>query len=137
MNQMTVFGDIHGNLPALTAVYNHMNTHNHDRRFCLGDLVGYGAAPNEVVDFIRAHDVPTLMGNYDQGVGYDSDDCGCAYKTPEAQALGKRSITWTNAHVTADHKAYLRNLPMSMIVLLGKLRVALVHGSPRRINEYL
>lgn len=137
MEQMTIFGDIHGNLPALTAVYHHLNTHHNHPRFCLGDLVGYGVQPNEVVAFIREHNVPTLMGNYDYGVGHDSDDCGCAYKTPEAQELGKRSIAWTNAHVTANHKAYLRNLPMSMVVQLGKLRVALVHGSPRRINEYL
>ena len=137
MEQMTIFGDIHGNLPALTAVYHHLNIHHNNRCFCLGDLVGYGVQPNEVVAFMRERDVPTLMGNYDYGVGHDSDDCGCAYKTPEAQELGKRSIAWTNAHVTADHKAYLRNLPMTMIVLLGKLRVALVHGSPRRINEYL
>ena len=137
MEQMTIFGDIHGNLPALTAVYHHLNTHHNHRRFCLGDLVGYGVKPNEVVGFIREHDIPTLMGNYDYGVGHDSDDCGCAYKTPDAQELGKRSIAWTNAHVTADHKAYLRNLPMTMMVLLGKLRVAVVHGSPRRISEYL
>lgn len=137
METITIFGDIHGNLPALEAVWADMNGRALERRFCLGDLVGYGVQPNEVVDFIRRHDVPTLMGNYDQGVGHDSDDCGCAYKTPEAQALGNRSIAWSNVHVTADHKTYLRNLPMTMSVMLGRLRVVLVHGSPRKINEYL
>ena len=86
---------------------------------------------------MRDHDVPTLMGNYDEGVGYDSDDCGCAYRTPQAQALGEQSIAWSNAHVTAENKAYLRNLPMTMSLILDKLRLTLVHGSPRRINEYL
>ena len=51
MEQMTIFGDIHGNLPALTAVYHHLNIHHNHRRFCLGDLVGYGVQPNEVVAF--------------------------------------------------------------------------------------
>ena len=137
MDPIAIFGDIHGNLPALDAVWNEMERRGIDRRFCLGDLVGYGVQPNEVVAFIRQHDVPTLMGNYDEGVGYNSDDCGCAYRTPEAQALGERSIAWSNAHVTAENKAYLRNLPMTMSLILGKLRLALVHGSPRRINEYL
>ncbi|MFN2136027.1 MAG: metallophosphoesterase family protein [Candidatus Promineifilaceae bacterium] len=137
MDPIAIFGDIHGNLPALDAVWTEMERRGIDRRYCLGDLVGYGVQPNEVVAFIRQHDVPTLMGNYDEGVGYNSDDCGCAYRTPEAQALGERSIAWSNAHVTAENKAYLRNLPMTMSLILGKLRLALVHGSPRRINEYL
>ena len=137
MNQITVFGDIHGNLPALEAVWEEMEKRNLERRFCLGDLVGYGVQPDEVVRFIRDHDVPTLMGNYDEGVGWDSDDCGCAYRTPQAQALGERSIAWSNAHTTAENKAYLRNLPMTMTLMMDKLRLTLVHGSPRRVNEYL
>ena len=137
MSQAVVFGDIHGNLPALTAVWSDMDARGLERRFCLGDLVGYGVQPNEVIDLIRSQNVPTLMGNYDQGVGHNSDDCGCAYKTPVAQALGERSIAWSNERVTAENKAYLRNLPMTMSIMLGKLRVVLVHGSPRRINEYL
>lgn len=137
MDTITIFGDIHGNLPALEAVWAEMDRRGLDRRFCLGDLVGYGVQPNEVVAFIRQHAIPTLMGNYDEGVGHDSDDCGCAYRTPEAQALGERSIAWSNGEVTAGNKAYLRNLPMTMSLILGKLRLMLVHGSPRRINEYL
>lgn len=137
MEQITVFGDVHGNLPALEAVWAEMDRRALQRRFCLGDLVGYGVQPNEVIHFIRRFDVPTLMGNYDQGVGISSDDCGCAYRTPEARALGERSIAWTNHVVTAENKAYLRNLPMTMSLIMDKLRVTLVHGSPRRINEYL
>ncbi|MFN2255144.1 MAG: metallophosphoesterase family protein [Candidatus Promineifilaceae bacterium] len=137
MQQITIFGDIHGNMPALQAVWVEMDRRGLERRFCLGDLVGYGVQPDEVVRFIRDHDVPTLMGNYDQGVGHSSNDCGCAYRTPEAQALGERSIAWSNAHVSESNKAYLRNLPMTMTLMLDKVRATLVHGSPRRINEYL
>jgi diadenosine tetraphosphatase ApaH/serine/threonine PP2A family protein phosphatase len=77
------------------------------------------------------------MGNYDQGVGHDSDDCGCAYKTEIEEARGKQSIAWTNAHTDAGHKAYLRALPATIPVMLDDLRVLLVHGSPRKVNEYL
>ncbi len=105
--------------------------------YCLGDLVGYGTFPNEVIDAIRARNIPTLKGNYDQGVGQDSDDCGCAYKTPEARALGERSIAWSNTHTSAANKAFLRQLVDSISLQLGDLRVLLVHGSPRRVNEYL
>ncbi len=137
MQQITIFGDIHGNLPALEAAWAEMDRRGLERRFCLGDLVGYGVQPDEVVRFIRDFDVPTLMGNYDEGVGQNSADCGCAYRTPEARALGERSIAWSNAHVSESNKAYLRNLPMTMTLMMDKVRVTLVHGSPRRINEYL
>lgn len=137
MNRATIFGDIHGNLPALEAVLADMDNRKLDNRYCLGDLVGYGTFPNEVVATIRHMDIPTIMGNYDQGVGNDSDDCGCAYTNPMAEALGKRSIAWTNIYTTADHKTYLRQLPADISLQIGDLNVLLVHGSPRKINEYL
>ena len=137
MNSITIFGDIHGNLPALTAVLADMDTRGLDHRYCLGDLVGYGVQPQEVVGVIRDSGIPTLMGNYDQGVGHSSDDCGCAYRDPVAEALGKRSIAWTNAHTSAESKAFLRTLVDRIPLQLADLRVLLVHGSPRRVNEYL
>ena len=138
MDQITVFGDIHANLPALEAVFADMEArHLTDNLYCLGDLVGYGTFPNEVIAAIRARGIPTIMGNYDQGVGHSSDDCGCAYKTEAARELGSRSIAWSNAHTTDDNKAYLRELASRIPVQLGDLRILLVHGSPRKINEYL
>jgi putative phosphoesterase len=137
MKQITIFGDIHANLPALETVFTDMAARNLNNLYCLGDLVGYGTFPNEVIDAIRERDIPTIMGNYDQGVGQDSDDCGCAYRTPEAQALGVRSITWSNAHTTTENKAYLRQLVDHISLQLGDLKVVLVHGSPRKVNEYL
>lgn len=138
MSYAVVFGDIHGNLPALEAVFEDMEARGyHDNRYCLGDLVGYGTFPNEVIDLIQAHNIPTIMGNYDQGVGNDSEDCGCAYKTDSAKKLGEQSIAWSNAHVTDDNKAYLRQLPAHRHITLGDHNILLVHGSPRKINEYL
>jgi predicted phosphodiesterase len=137
MKQLAIFGDIHANLPALESVFADMDAQRLDDRYCLGDLVGYATFPNEVVAAIRERGIPTLMGNYDQGVGNDSDDCGCAYTNPLAEALGKRSIAWTNLHTTPDNKAYLRSLPLHIPLLLSDLQVVLVHGSPRRVNEYL
>ena len=77
------------------------------------------------------------MGNYDQGVGNNSDDCGCAYTTKVAEELGKRSIAWSSQHTTDENKVYLRQLTSQIPIELDGLRVQLVHGSPRKINEYL
>jgi predicted phosphodiesterase len=137
MQRLTIFGDIHANLPALEAVLADIETRGLSPDYCLGDLVGYGTFPNEVTTTIREQKIPTIMGNYDQGVGNSSDDCGCAYTSKEAETLGKRSIAWTNQHTTADNKLYLRELPSQIPLQLDGLRVRLVHGSPRKINEYL
>jgi predicted phosphodiesterase len=137
MNAIAIFGDIHANLPALEAVLADMDARDLTERYCLGDLVGYGTFPNEVVEFVRAARIPTLIGNYDEGVGSSSSDCGCAYKTAEEKARGERSIAWTNAQTTTENKAFLRRLPTQIPLHLGGQAVLLVHGSPRRVNEYL
>jgi diadenosine tetraphosphatase ApaH/serine/threonine PP2A family protein phosphatase len=137
LNDIRVFGDIHGNLPALEAVFADIEARAITDLYCLGDLVGYGTFPNEVVALIRERDIPTLMGNYDQGVGNNSDDCGCAYKTDIDRRRGELSIAWSNAHTSDENKTFLRALPAHIPVQVGDLRVLLVHGSPRKVNEYL
>ncbi len=137
MDYITVFGDIHANLPALEAVIKDMDEKESGYRYCLGDLVGYGTSPNEVIQAIRESGVPTIMGNYDQGIGHSSDECGCAYRDEFSKQLGKKSIAWSNQQTTPENKAFLRGLLESFPLQLGELKVLLVHGSPRKINEYL
>ncbi len=137
MSQISIFGDIHGNLPALEAVFTDIDTRGLTDLYCLGDLVGYGTFPNEVISLIRQRNIPTLMGNYDQGVGNNSDDCGCAYKTDIDRKRGELSIAWSNAHTNDDNKAFLRALPAHIRLQMDELNVLLVHGSPRKVNEYL
>ena len=139
------FSDIHANLPALEAVLEDIDRRRPDMLFCLGDLVGYAPWPNEVVASVRARGIPTLAGNYDEGVGLNSDDCGCAYRTDEERAHGAESIAFTNRSVTDETRAYLRGLPRQLRAEFQAprqtesepLRLLMVHGSPRKINEYL
>jgi putative phosphoesterase len=138
MTRLAIFGDIHGNLPALEAVLADIaGQPGVEKIYCLGDLVGYAPFPNEVIDRIRSLAVPTLMGNYDDGTGFDRDDCGCAYKTAEERKRGNESFAWTKAHVTPENKAFLRTLLPELRLTVDGRRILLVHGSPRRINEYL
>ena len=105
--------------------------------YCLGDLVGYGPRPNEVISLLKTLEIPTVMGNYDDGVGYERGDCGCAYTTTQEREDGQVSIDWTTRTVTHANKEYLRGLEKSIMVEAEGRRLLLVHGSPRRINEYL
>lgn len=135
--RVAVITDIHANLPALDAVLAHIDDAGITRVVCGGDLVGYAPWPDEVCAGVRERGIPTIYGNYDFGVGRDSDDCGCAYVTDHDRALGDQSIAWTNAHTSAEHKTWLRGLPFDLRFTLGDRRVRLVHGSPRKVNEYL
>ncbi|MBC6991979.1 metallophosphoesterase family protein [Hymenobacter sp. BT491] len=135
------FSDVHGNLPALEAVLADIDQRRPDMVFCLGDLVGYAPWPNEVINEIRRRGIPTLAGNYDQGIGLNSSECGCAYKTDAEKALGAQSIAFTNYAVGTDERRYLRFLPKHLRVEFQEepttISLLMVHGSPRRINEYL
>jgi putative phosphoesterase len=135
--KIALISDIHANLHALQAVWQDLELQRPDVVYCLGDLVGYGAYPNEVVDFMRARQIPTVLGNYDDGVGFDQDDCGCAYTDPAESMLGKRSLHWTRRQTTTENKRFLQELPIQIRLEAGRPHLLLVHGSPRKINEYL
>ncbi|MBW8682834.1 metallophosphoesterase family protein [Chitinophaga rhizophila] len=139
--KIALFSDIHANLPALEAFFKDVDGRNPDAIYCLGDLVGYNIWPNEVINEIRKRGIPTIAGNYDFGIGRSSDDCGCAYKTDDEKANGAVSISFTNSIVNEDERLYLRTLPAHIRVEFqlnnDKLNLLLVHGSPRKINEYL
>ena len=137
MTRLAIFGDIHGNASALRAVLADIDAAGADALYCLGDLVGYGAHPNAVIDLIRDREIPTIMGNYDDGVGFDRDDCGCAYKDAGERERGQASLLWTRGQVDAGRKAWLRTLLPEIRFEADGHRLRLVHGSPRRMNEYL
>lgn len=139
--KIAFFSDIHANLPALEAFFKDLDNRRPDATYCLGDLVGYNIWPNEVVNEIRKRNIPTIEGNYDQGVGRSGDDCGCAYKTDHDKSNGEQSIAYTNSVVKPDERSYLRNLPSHIRLEFQpkdeRFSVLMVHGSPRKINEYL
>lgn len=139
--RIALFSDIHANLPALEACLKSIEEQKPDAVYCLGDLVGYNIWSNEVINEIRRRGIPAIAGNYDQGIGRTSNECGCAYKTGKDQDMGKISISFTNSIVGDEERKYLRTLPAHIRLEFqlneDKLNLLLVHGSPRKINEYL
>jgi putative phosphoesterase len=137
VNRVAVITDIHGNLPALEASLAAIDAIGVDVIYCGGDLVGYGPHPSEVCRLIQERDIPTIYGNYDYAISRDLDDCGCAYVTPHDRELGLQSVAWTLAHTDQAAKGFMRGLPFELRFELGGRRIQLVHGSPRKVNEYL
>ena len=134
---VAVITDIHGNLPALQAALARVDELAIDRVYCGGDLVGYGPHPNEVCALIQERDIPTIYGNYDYAIARHLDDCGCAYVTAHDRELGQRSVAWTLEHTDQRSKDFMRELPFDLRFALGERQLHLVHGSPRKVNEYL
>jgi putative phosphoesterase len=137
MSRVAVITDIHGNFPALEASLEAIDELRVGELYCGGDLVGYGPHPNEVCRLIEERAIPTIYGNYDYAIGRDLEDCRCAYVTAHDRELGQQSVAWTLAHANQHSKDFMRGLPFDLRFQLGEERVRLVHGSPRKVNEYL
>lgn len=124
-----VLSDLHSNAEALRAVLNHVRRKRFDRVICLGDFVGYGAQPNQVLDAMRNLHRPKsyIRGNHDRVVaGFEE---GAAFNQAAQQAA-----IWTRDHLSAPNRRFLHDLP------LGPLRVGdilVCHGAPHDEDEYV
>jgi putative phosphoesterase len=134
---VAVITDPHANLPALEGTLERIDEQAAEAVYCGGDLVGYGPHPNEVCALIEQRGIPTIYGNYDYAIARDLDECGCAYVDQHEREIGQLSVEWTLAHTNEKSKAFLHELPFDLRFELGGKRVRLVHGSPRKVNEYL
>ncbi len=137
MRRIALFSDIHGNVPALDAVLADIAASGIEEVYCLGDLVGYGPDPAGVIERIRSAGIPTIMGNYDEGVGNRRGECGCYYATDQARSDGAASYAFTDAALGDADRAWLVALPGEIRLEHEGVRILLAHGSPRKINEYL
>ena len=121
-----VISDIHGNFEALEAVLRDMPGEV-DTVYCLGDVIGYGASPNECCDAVRELGMPTITGNHDLAVTDLSTNL--AWFNPVAQT----AVLWTRGRLTEENATFLLSRPRTM-----QERGALfVHGSVRDPDEYI
>jgi len=86
---IAVLSCIHSNLEALEAVLRDIDQQPVDQIYCLGDLVGYGPYPNEVVAHIRALDIPTCQGCWDEDIVEGLNACECSYPSLLAETRGR------------------------------------------------
>lgn len=122
-----ILSDIHGNQEALSAVLKEAGADGFDSIVCLGDVVGYGADPNPVVDWVKKNSKATVRGNHDKAsVGLENLD----WFNPAARA----SALWTRSVLTPENQEWLRQLPRGPVEVDG---FQILHGSPVDEDEYL
>ncbi|MEO0854599.1 MAG: metallophosphoesterase family protein, partial [Cyanobacteria bacterium J06648_11] len=124
--KLAVMSCIHGNYEALDAVLADIDAQNAEKIYCLGDLVGYGPHPNEVVNRIRSLDIPTCQGCWDEDIVDGLNACDCSYPSQLAEKRGKLAHEWTDRVITPDVREYLAELPMTV----REDNLCFVHGSP-------
>ena len=133
--RLAIFGDIHGNIEALRAAYQAVEAAA-DKIFHLGDLGGYAPFVNEVVDFLTAHGISGVQGNYDDTVANDREHCGCRYEDPVQEQMSALSFAWTKSRATPKTKEYLKGLPASLELSASGRKVLLFHAAPHKNNLY-
>ncbi|HEU5162133.1 MAG TPA: metallophosphoesterase family protein [Thermoanaerobaculia bacterium] len=123
-----VISDIHSNLPALTAVFRAVQRKRLDVLFCLGDIVGYGAQPNQVLERIRRFRGQKLFvrGNHDR-VAAGGDAAGFNH-------AARAAALWTRDRLTPQNRRFLGGLPQGPVSDRG---VTLWHGTPADEDDYL
>ena len=125
-------------MAALEAVWDDLNAQDVDIVYCLGDLVGYGPFPNEVIKFIQDKHIPTVLGCWDEGIGMEREDCGCKFITEEDAENGHAAFEWTRSKITESNRKFLSELYFGQrITDTNAGSLLLVHGSPRSTGEYL
>ena len=123
--RIAVISDIHANLQALEKSLELIKQNTVDEIICLGDIVGYGANPNECLSLIRETTPHILLGNHDEA----SVDVS---KTEFFNPFARIAAEWTHEELTPENELFIKSLPYS----LGRHGLLFVHSSPYEPEEW-
>jgi predicted phosphodiesterase len=137
MKRIAVFGGIYNNYLALGAALADARRRGVDAVYCLGDMGAFGPHPDRVFPLLADNGVLCVQGNYDDSVGNELPDCQCGYTDPRDNHFARISYAYTLAGTSPANRAWLRRLPPERRIDLGRYRLLMCHGSPRRTNEFL
>ncbi len=135
MSVIALIGDVHANLPALEAVLAHARLQDAQHIWNIGDFLGYGAFPNEVIDRLRDLEALSILGNYDRKVLKIPKK---AEKWKDRKAAEKMlAFEWAYEKLTPANRAYLKSLPEERLFEMDGWQILLTHASPASREEHL
>jgi putative phosphoesterase len=135
--RLGIIADIHANLHALAVVLHALDADGAELIVCAGDLVCYGAHPNETLDRLRERGIPTVVGNYDDAVAWNRPRASRTPSSPATEPLKQAALAWTQAQIAARGRAYLRGLPWTLGYRIDGLRLAVVHAGLDYLDEWI
>ena len=137
VTRLAFIGGIYSNHHALAATLADISRRGVDATFFLGDLGAFGPHPDRVPELLRAREIAGIQGNYEESLSSRAHDCHCGYTDPRDNHYAQLSYDYT-FEKTSDHwKDWMGTLPRELRFTAGHKRFLLVHGSPRKINEFL
>ncbi len=134
---VAVFGGVYSNHLALEALLEDARRRGAEQLYCLGDLGGFGPSPERVWPLIEQGGVQCIQGNYEQSLSSGAEDCNCGYTDPRDNHFAALSYGYTAANCSPGFKTWMGGLPGRRRIRIGERELLLVHGSPRRVNEFL
>lgn len=137
---LLLFGGCYSNLQATRALFDQAErlVILPDRIICTGDVVAYAADPAATVDLVRNAGIHVVMGNCEESLGTNAAHCGCGFASGSACDL--LSVAWfAHADAVLDNaaRAWMRGLPRRIEIVMGGRRLAVIHGSPKSINQFV
>jgi predicted phosphodiesterase len=122
--RLGLISDVHANVLALEAVLRELKQRGAETVLCLGDLVGYGPAPNETLELLRRERVMCLLGAADEQIAFEF-----ARSQPPRAGVADETLEWTRSVIHPEHVGFLRQLPVQIRLQtpLGRLRAC--HGT--------
>jgi hypothetical protein len=136
-SRIAVFGGIYNNHYGLAALLEDAARRGAEAIYCLGDLGGFGPNPEKVWPLLAGGGVRSIQGNYEESLASGREDCNCGYTDPRDNHFAAISYRSTERGCSPAFKAWMGSLPRRRRVRVGERELLLVHGSPRRINEFL
>ena len=135
--RIAVFGGIYSNHYALAALLEDAARRGAEAVYCLGDLGAFGPNPEKVRPLLEQGGVLSIQGNYEESLASGREDCNCGYTDPRDNHFAEISYRYTERNCSPEFKTWMGTLPRRRRVRVGDRELLLIHGSPRRINEFL
>jgi Calcineurin-like phosphoesterase superfamily domain len=136
-SRIAVFGGVYSNHLALLELLEDAARRGAEAVYCLGDLGAFGPHPEKVRPLLAQGQVLAIQGNYEESLAAGREDCNCGYTDPRDNHFAEISYRYTERNCSPGFKAWMGTLPRRRRVRVGARELLLVHGSPRRINEFL
>jgi hypothetical protein len=136
-SRIAVFGGVYSNHLALLELLEDAARRGAEALYCLGDLGAFGPNPEKVRPLLAQGEVLAIQGNYEESLASGREDCNCGYTDPRDNHFAGISYRYTERNCSPGFKAWMGTLPRRRRVRVGDRELLLVHGSPRRVNEFL
>lgn len=136
-SKVAVFGGVYNNSYALEALLEDAGRRGAEAVYCLGDFGGFGPCPEKIWPLLEEGGVRSIQGNYEESLAAGREDCNCGYADPRDNHFADISYRYTEKNCSAEFKSYMGTHPKRRRIRVGERELLLVHGSPRKVNEFL